>query len=71
VPKKHQQGPRQQQAQQRPAAQQQRGAPAGYEDAQRNTYRVPPPGQPAAPGIRGKVPGLQEDANQPMDGFMC
>jgi len=68
---KKQQGQRPQPAQQRPAAPQQRGAPAANEDAQRNTYRVPAPGQPGAPGIRGKVPGLQEDANQPMDGFMC
>ena len=41
-----QQGQRHPQAQQRPMAQPpQRGAP-GYDDGQRNAYRVPAPGQP-------------------------
>lgn len=59
--------------QQRPMAGQppQRGAPQGYDDGQRNAYRVPAPGQPGAPMQRGKVPGLQDEGNQPMDGFMC
>jgi len=57
--------------------QQPRGAPQGFDDGQRNAYRVPAPGQPGAqqPGAqqqRSKVPGLQDDSNgQPMDGFMC
>eukprot|EP00277_Geminigera_cryophila_P040672 CAMPEP_0173100170 /NCGR_PEP_ID=MMETSP1102-20130122/36030_1 /TAXON_ID=49646 /ORGANISM="Geminigera sp., Strain Caron Lab Isolate" /LENGTH=751 /DNA_ID=CAMNT_0013993533 /DNA_START=63 /DNA_END=2318 /DNA_ORIENTATION=+ len=64
---------------QRPMVQEQqpRGAPQGFDDGQRNAYRVPAPGQPGAqqPGAqqqRSKVPGLQDDSNgQPMDGFMC
>jgi hypothetical protein len=47
------------------------GQPQGYDDGQRNAYRVPAQGQPGQPQQRGRVPGLQDDGNQQMDGFMC